>query len=76
MHNVVKKYLIYGNILYKYFFSMIKEKSKKQRNKKFCIPEGINTNISHKLIDCIITFVNSQHYNIDLKDDFVLKTRF
>ena len=27
----------------------------------FCIPESLNTNISHQLFDFTMTFVNSQH---------------
>ena len=35
-----------------------------------CIPESFDTNISHKLFDYIITFVNSQQSNTTSKDDF------
>ena len=42
----------------------------------FCIPGSFNTNISHQFFEYTITFVNSQHYNINSKGDFVLKTRF
>ena len=42
----------------------------------FCIPESFNTNISHQLFDYIITFVISQHYDLNSKGDFVLKTGF
>ena len=35
------------------------------------IPESFNTNISHQLFDYKITFVNSQHKNINSKGDFV-----
>jgi hypothetical protein len=41
-----------------------------------CIPESFNTKISHQLFDYKITSVNSQHENINLKSDFVLKTNF
>ena len=54
-----------------------------QLNKKgvsFCIPECFNTNISHQLFDCIITFLNSQHWNTKLKwfciQNPVLNVRF
>ena len=33
----------------------------------FCIPESFNTNISHKFVDYKVTFVNSQHENINSK---------
>ena len=33
----------------------------------FCKPETFNTNISHRLFDYIITFVNSQHLNTNSK---------
>ena len=32
-----------------------------------CLPESFNMNISHQLFDLAITFVNSQHYNINSK---------
>ena len=32
--------------------------------KNICIPESFNTNISHQLFDYTITFVNSQHQQI------------
>ena len=54
-----------------------------QRRKKYliiivCTPESFITNISHQLFDCKITFVNSQHENINLKgtQNPVLNVRF
>ena len=38
-----------------------------------CIPESFNTNISHKLFDYTITFVNSQPQDTNSKGDYVLK---
>ena len=40
-----------------------------------CIPESFNTSSSHQLFDYTITIVNLQHYNTNLKGDFVLKNR-
>jgi hypothetical protein len=42
----------------------------------FCIPENFNTNISHQLFDYTIIFVNPQHWNINSKGDFILKSWF
>ena len=47
-----------------------------QKNYKFCIPEILNTNISHQLFDCKITFVNSQNKNKNSKGDLNSKNRF
>ena len=44
--------------------------------KPFCIPESLNTNISHQLFDYKITFLNSHREKTDSKSDFVLKTQF
>ena len=41
-----------------------------------CIPERFNTNISHKLFDYKITFVNSQQENTNSNGDYVLKNWF
>ena len=38
----------------------------------FCIPESFVTNVLHKFFYYKITFLNSQHKNINSKGDFVL----
>ena len=45
-------------------------------DKDIFIPESSNTNISHQLLDYKITFVNSQHENINLNGVFVIKNQF
>ena len=46
------------------------------KQKRFCIPESFNTNISHQLFGYTVTFVNQQHQDTNSKGDFVLKNRF
>ena len=41
-----------------------------------CIPVSFNKNISQKLFDYKITFVNSQHENANSKCDFVIINRY
>ena len=48
----------------------------KWSGKVICIPESFNSSISHQLFDYTITFVNSQHLNINSNGGFVLKNRF
>ena len=42
----------------------------------YCLPESFNTNISHKLFNYIMTFVNSQREKTNSKGDFIHKNRF
>ena len=47
-------------IVFKNYYN-IKKIGKICKKNVFCIPDIFNMNISHKLFDYTITFVNSQH---------------
>ena len=52
---------------------MVRNCSKNQLKKVFCIPESTNMNISHQLFEYKITFMNSRQENKNSRGDITQK---